>query len=115
MAKGEYDCVEGGLDNNNKSTLDRHQDFEPAGVNDASEPDRDREAEESDDDDDGLGEIVLPHDFHGLFEGLYRAVSAMNSSHAYFCLYARMDLFLLTGMICFFIGEQPNIQNPNYA
>ncbi|KAK5821239.1 hypothetical protein F5H01DRAFT_175813 [Linnemannia elongata] len=37
------------------------------------EPDRDQEAEESDDDDDELGEIILPHDFHGLFEGLYRA------------------------------------------
>ena len=53
------------------------------------EPDRDQEAEESDDDDDDeLGEIILPHDFHGLFEGLYRAVRAMNSSYVYFYIYA---------------------------
>jgi hypothetical protein len=47
-------------------------------------PDRGQEAEESDDDDDELGEVILPHDFHALFEGLYRTVSAMNSTYEYF-------------------------------
>ncbi|KAG0353301.1 hypothetical protein BG005_007389 [Podila minutissima] len=58
------------------STLDGHQDFEFAAVNNDGETDRDQEAEESDDvDDDELGEIILPHDFHGLFEALYRAAN----------------------------------------
>ncbi|KAG0274210.1 hypothetical protein BGZ97_010563 [Linnemannia gamsii] len=38
-------------------------------------PDRGQEAEESDDDDDELGEVILPHDFHALFEGLYRTAN----------------------------------------
>ncbi|KAG0039951.1 hypothetical protein BGZ83_002686 [Gryganskiella cystojenkinii] len=75
MARDEYDGITGGLESDDDSTLDGHRDFESAAVNDDGESDRDQEAEESDDDDDELGEIVLPHDFHGLFEGLYRAAS----------------------------------------
>lgn len=78
------------------------------------EPDRDQEAEESDDDDDELGEIILPHDFHGLFEGLYRAVSAMNSSYTYFiCIDG--SYFTDGHNILFFIGKQPGIQDPKDA
>ncbi|KAG0002703.1 hypothetical protein BGZ65_002409 [Modicella reniformis] len=40
------------------------------------EANRDQEAEGCDDDDDDeLGGIILPHDFHGLFECLYRAAN----------------------------------------
>ncbi|KAK3829637.1 MAG: hypothetical protein J3R72DRAFT_263771 [Linnemannia gamsii] len=63
------------------STLDGHRDFESAAANNDGELDRVQEAEGSEDgDDDDLDEIIIPHDFHGLFEALYRA------SFAYFCI-----------------------------
>jgi hypothetical protein len=49
----------------------------------AAVDDGDQEAAVSDDDEDELDEIALPHDFYGLFEGLYRAVSAMKPSYAF--------------------------------
>ncbi|KAF9421927.1 hypothetical protein BGZ76_003915 [Entomortierella beljakovae] len=59
-------------------TLSRRWDFKSVPVDNNGEPDRDQEAEaeESEDDvNDGLGQIILPHDFHGLFEALYRAAN----------------------------------------
>ncbi|KAG0041567.1 hypothetical protein BGZ83_001633 [Gryganskiella cystojenkinii] len=73
MDRDEYDGITGGLESDDDSTLDGHRDFQSAAVNEDGEPDRDQEAEGSDDDDDELGEIVLPHDFHGLFAGLYQS------------------------------------------
>ncbi|KAF9897927.1 hypothetical protein BX616_004754, partial [Lobosporangium transversale] len=56
------------------ATFDEDRDFGSAAVSNDGEADRNQEAEESDDDnDDELAEIILPHDFHALFEALYRA------------------------------------------
>ena len=50
------------------STFDGHRDFKSAAVSNDNEPGRHQEVGEKDgDDDDELGEIILPHDFHGLF------------------------------------------------
>jgi len=67
------------------STLDGHQDVESA-VNIDGDIDRPQEARDVyNDDDDDVNAIVLPHDFHGLFEALYCAVSALNLSYKYIC------------------------------
>ncbi|KAG0040040.1 hypothetical protein BGZ83_002663, partial [Gryganskiella cystojenkinii] len=66
----DKECLTPDLDG---STLDGHQDVESA-VNNDSDIDRPQEARDFDhDDDDDVNAIVLPHDFHGLFEALYCA------------------------------------------
>ncbi|KAF9177340.1 hypothetical protein BGZ51_008870 [Haplosporangium sp. Z 767] len=64
------------------STFDGHGDFESAAVNNDGGLDPAQEAEEAegdnDDDNDEVSEIILFHDFHGLFEALYCAANNMS-------------------------------------